>query len=287
MTPETFKKYLLNHGIRPLKSLGQNFLYNDVTLTDIADAAQINSGDTVLEIGPGIGNLTNLLLNRAGFVLSVEKDASFIPMLRSLRKQHVNFRYEIADILRFNFSEALGGADQYVVVANIPYYITGKLIQLLLHAPKKPKQIVLLVQKEVAENITAQPGALSILGLSVQLYADAEKLFTVPAKDFFPEPKVDSAVIRLTVLKEPRFAISDDRKFFGLIKACFSGKRKQLHNSLASFLGGDKMRALKLLASVKINPALRPQELSLFEWVELFDQVALEKNNPPNSWINL
>lgn len=258
---------LKNNHLSPNFTYGQNFLIDDIILEDIVDAAEVTPADQILEIGPGIGNLTRRLCERAGFVLSIEKDPKFLPILKAIKKDCKNFRFEIADALKFNFQEIL--AADYKVVANIPYYITGKILQMLMTAAHKPTTITMLMQKEVAEQVAAEPGDLSILAISVQLYGNPEIVHIVPARSFYPAPKVDSALLKIEVAKKPKYKINDGKHFFGIIKACFSSKRKQLHNTLVNNLHLEKTQALDILAKLKINPAARPQELSLDDWVKL------------------
>lgn len=246
---------------------------NDIVLQDIVDSVPIQKGDALLEIGPGIGNLTERLLQTDHFVLSIEKDKSFTPILKELSKKYKQFRFEIADILRFNFSDVLSHYPRYHVVANIPYYITGKIIQLLVAAPKRPETLTLLVQKEVAENVSAKPGSLNLLAISVQLFADVKILEVVKARDFFPAPKVDSAVIQIIFRSKPKYKITDQKKFFGLLRACFTGKRKQIHNTLVNNFGLDKKIAEQVLAEVGIDPQFRPQQISIEQWIALYEKI--------------
>lgn len=163
MTPEQLKDLLRKHNLRPNKTFGQNFLLDDFILQDMVDAAGVTPTDAVLEVGPGIATLTKYLLERAAFVLAIEKDPKFLCSFFKEFSSGKNFRYEIADILSFNFVESLVDFSEYRVVANIPYYITGKIIQLFVRAERKPKSITVLVQKEVAQNIAAAPAKATVL----------------------------------------------------------------------------------------------------------------------------
>lgn len=272
MDIDYIKNLLKAHRIHPNKAFGQNFLMNEIVLQDMVDSVPLQPGDAILEIGPGIGNLTERLLARAGFVLAIEKDKSFMPILRALKKEHKHFRYEFSDILKFNFIEALEG-HEYHLVANIPYYITGKIIQAFIRAEKKPKTITMLVQKEVAENITAKPGKMNMLAISVQIFGEAKILFNVPSRDFYPAPKVDSAVVQIKVSETPRFKIGDEKNFFRVIRACFAGKRKQIHNTLQNNLAIEKLAVEKILKNAGLMPTVRPQELSIDQWIKLVEQV--------------
>lgn len=295
MTPEYLKDFLQQHNLKPNFTYGQNFLMDEMVLEEMIEAANVTKEDNVLEIGPGIGNLTERLCQHAGFVLSVEKDPKFQPLLQSVKKEHKNFRYEIDDALEYDFVAELqkgaGGRVQgaedaaaettpsalhpvpYKVVANIPYYVTGKILQMLLNARVKPTSVTVLMQKEVARNVTAKEGNLSILAISVQLYGDPKIIKIVPGRSFYPAPKVDSAVLHIDVYSKPKYNVPDEKKFFKLVKACFAGKRKQLHNTLANYLHADKETTEKILAKAGINPAARPQELSIQKWIDLQKQI--------------
>lgn len=275
MTTEQLKSLLRQYKLSPNKTLGQNFLLDDFVLQDIVYAAGIKPGEAVLEVGPGIATLTQRLLQRADFVLAVEKDKKFLPLLHSLKKEHKNLRYEINDILSFDFQTALADYKNYRVVANIPYYITGKIIQLFLKAKHKPQSITVLVQKEVAQNIVAQPGQLNLLAISVQLYGEPKLIQTVPACAFYPAPKVNSAVVHIDLSRGPSYKNFDEKKLFRILRATFTGKRKQLHNTLVNNLHLPKEQVEQVLRETKIGPELRPQQLTVQQWLDLTDALQL------------
>ncbi len=281
MHVETLKNLLGSHGLKPNFTYGQNFLLDEIVLEDIVDAAGVKAGDKVLEIGPGIGNLTRKLLERGAYVLAVEKDPKFLPLLHSLKKDFKKtLRFEIADALEYNFQQffkELPGSAEYKVVANIPYYVTGKILQMLLAAEFKPLSITVLTQKEVAQNVVAGPGKLSILAISVQLFGQPKLVRTVPAKAFYPAPKVDSAVLHIELFKKARYAVSDEKRFFRILHACFAGKRKQLHNTLKNNLQLTKERANEVLGEAGISAAARPQELSIEQWLRLAELIQAAK----------
>lgn len=299
MNSEQLQNLLRSYGLKPNFTYGQNFLVDDFVLQDIVDAAEVTSADTILEIGPGIGNLTKLLCERAGFVLSVEKDPKFLPILNSIKKEFKNFRFEISDALQFNFQEEMRSAPiyrqpvvpingqttkpsdvvqatglPYKVVANIPYYITGKILQMLMTAKNKPQTITILTQKEVAQTVCAKAGDLSMLAISVQLFGTPEIIQIVQAKSFYPAPKVDSAVLQIKLFEQPKYNIGDEKKFFKVLRACFSGKRKQIHNTLKNNLALKKETVDAVLQAAKINPAVRPQELSIEQWILLTQSIS-------------
>jgi len=291
MEQEYLKKFLKNHHLSPNATYGQNFLMDEEVLDKIAEAARVSSNDCILEVGPGIGNLTRKLLETGAFVLSVEKDPKFFPVLKAIKKDFPKtFRYEIADVLEFNYHSVLSTkylaclparqalTTTFKVVANIPYYITGKILQMLLNAKHKPNSITVLTQKEVAERIMAKAGELSVLAISVQIFGTPKIFGIVPASSFYPAPKVDSAILRVDISEKPKFKIEDEKKFFRVIKACFAGKRKQIHNTLRNNLLLEKNQVKQILASLKINPAARPQELKIEDWIKLVDRISNYSN---------
>lgn len=269
MTIETLKNILSHYGLSPNKTYGQNFLMDEIVLEDMIDTAGVTDKDIVLEVGPGIGNLTERMLKRAEKVYSIEKDPQFLPVMKKLAKEHKNFWYEMGDALTVDFQNLLPSEREYKVVANIPYYITGKIVQLFLRAEKRPTSMTLLMQKEVAENIVAKPGSLNLLAISVQLFADAKITEIVPARKFYPAPKVDSAVINITLHQKPKYKIDDEKKLFRILRACFAGKRKQLHNTLTNNLKLDKTLVHSALEKLGIDSKARPQQLTISQWLEL------------------
>lgn len=273
MTIETLKHLLQRNGLSPNKTYGQHFLMDETILEDMIDEAKVTDKDVVVEVGPGIGNLTERLLARGCELLSLEKDPQFLRVLKSLQKQHDNFEYELVDVLKYNFTES--GLKNYKVVANIPYYITGKIVQLFLNQTNKPKSLTLLMQKEVAQNIIAKPGQLNLPAISVQLYGDAKLVSIVPAYKFYPKPKVDSAVLHIELHQKPKYKLDDEKKFFRILRACFAGKRKQIHNTLTNNLGLDKILVSELLKQVGVESAARPQQLTIEQWIKLVNKIEL------------
>lgn len=249
----------------PDKSLGQHWLTDRTILAAIADAADIGRSDTVLEIGPGLGTLTSELLNRASKVIAVEFDRDLAAKLPG-QFPGKNLTVTNADILSFDLEDL---PKNYVVVANVPYYITSKIVQKLMTATNKPRIAVLLVQKEVAERIAAGPGDLSLLGISAQVYAETELGIEVPKQYFTPPPKVDSQVIILRTRHEPLVAAEDEREFFLLVKAGFSAKRKKLRSSLAGGLAIEKSDAEQALQRAGISADIRAEDVSIEEWQRL------------------
>ena len=244
------------------KSLGQHWLHDRDVLAHIADCADLNQTDTVLEIGPGLGTLTSELLRRSEKVIAVEFDAE---LARKLPGQFPGKNLEVieSDILSFDLSDLPTG---YKVVANVPYYITSKIVQLLMTAENKPSLAVLLVQKEVAQRLAAKPGDMSILAVSAQLFADVTLGDIVPAEFFTPPPKVDSQVVILKTRSEPFLTDISEKDLFRVVKAGFSSKRKKLRSSLSGGLGISKDDVESLLQKAGISPDNRAEELSLDNW---------------------
>lgn len=258
-------------GVKPKQSLAQNFLTDPLHLARIAAAAELVATDTVLEVGPGLGVLTQLLAAQAGRVIAVELDNRLIDPLRAQFAKQPQVQIVHGDILELAPGALLQEADgvavgAYKVVANLPYYITSAVLRHLLEAAVRPTQIVVLVQKEVAERICAQPGDLSLLAVSIQYYAAPTLVHHVPARAFYPPPKVDSAVLRLDVRPEPVVADVNTESFFRVVRAGFSQKRKQLVNTLSAGLHLPKAEVIALLDQIGIDPKRRAETLTLSEW---------------------
>ncbi|MGZ9221062.1 MAG: 16S rRNA (adenine(1518)-N(6)/adenine(1519)-N(6))-dimethyltransferase RsmA [Anaerolineales bacterium] len=266
--PLNAEALLKRHGLRAHKGLGQNFLQDPLALEEIVSAAEIQGTDTVLEIGPGLGSLTRYLAISAKEVVAVELDPNLLPPLKAVLAPYSNVRLIQGDILKLSPQNLITERD-YLVVANIPYYITSAVIRHLLETEVKPRRIVLTVQKEVAERISAKPGDMSLLALSVQVYGKPRIAARIPASAFFPVPKVDSAILYVDIypasLIEPELL----NTFFKLIKAGFGQKRKTLRNSLSAGLHISPTNAVDLLTRANINPQRRAEALSLAEWSQL------------------
>ncbi|WKZ38968.1 MAG: 16S rRNA (adenine(1518)-N(6)/adenine(1519)-N(6))-dimethyltransferase RsmA [Anaerolineales bacterium] len=256
---------LKRYGLRADKRLGQNFLQDESALEKIAKTAEILEDDCVLEIGPGLGSLTRHLAVSARNVTAVELDPDLLSPLQAVLAPYPNVRVVHGDILKLSISELVDQPD-YIVAANIPYNITSAIIRHFLESDPKPRRVVLTIQKEVAERICAQPGDLSLLALSVQVYGQPRIAAKIPAGAFHPAPKVDSAILRIDIHDEPRIPTGMLDTFFKLIKAGFSQKRKTLRNSLSSGLHISTAEAESLLASAGIDPMRRAETLSMDEW---------------------
>jgi len=273
----------------PVK-LGQNFLKDENVVAKIIKAADLKSDDVVLEVGPGKGVLTKELAQLSNKVIAVEKDGELakktagnfqfsIFNFQSISNDSIlNFKNNTAiisgDILEINLNKLLEVNDvvSYKVIANIPYYITSKIIRLFLESENPPSEMILMVQKEVAERIVAKPGQMSILAASVQYYAEAEILFEVPREAFDPAPEVDSAVIRITMSKEQKTIDKQEiNKFFKIVKAGFCARRKTLVNNLSNSFHLNKKEVEEKLEAIGIASAARAQELSVEDWKKLLE----------------
>jgi len=259
---------LKRYDLHAHKGLGQNFLQDPLALEKIISAAEIQPMDSVLEIGPGLGSLTRYLAIAAKEVVAVELDEKLLQPLKAVLTPYQNIRLIHGDILKLSPKD-LNLENDYIVVANIPYYITSAVIRHLLESELKPRRIVLTVQKEVAQRICAEPGDMSLLALSVQIYGKPRVAANIPANAFFPAPKVDSAVLIVDIYSSPRIREELLNTFFKLIKAGFSQKRKTLRNSLSSGLHISPTDAADLLTRVNIDPQRRAETLSIEEWEKL------------------
>jgi len=258
------KKY----GIKPKKSLGQNFLVEAAGLNKVIDAAQLQSEDEVLEIGAGLGSLTCLLAQSVRKVVAVEIDKAILPPLREALTNFENVQIIEGDILEKNPDELMQGKD-YVVVANIPYYISSAIIRHLMEAANRPKRVVLTVQKEVAERVIARDGKMSLLSLSVQVFGQVSMAGVIPAGSFLPAPDVDSAVLKIELYPEPLIPLANEKVFFKIAHAGFSQKRKTLRNSLSGGLGITALQTEEILAKAQIDPQRRAETLTIPEWNKL------------------
>jgi 16S rRNA (adenine1518-N6/adenine1519-N6)-dimethyltransferase len=259
--------------VKPNKSLGQHWLSDQSILEKIASYAEIDQSDNILEIGPGLGTLTGVLASKAKKVMSVEIDEELFQKLNKDNKLD-NLEFVNQDILKFDLNLL---PKDYKLVANIPYYLTSHLIRILVDSPNPPSKIVLLIQKEVAERITAKPGSMSILSAVVQFYYVAESKDIVLAKMFTPPPKVDSQIITMTRRKTPIVKVDDSNNFFRLIKVGFSARRKILENSLSAGLRLDKEVIRGIINSVGLAPLIRPQMLSIGDWGRLYREMKHQK----------
>jgi 16S rRNA (adenine1518-N6/adenine1519-N6)-dimethyltransferase len=269
------KRLLRNFDLKARKGLGQHFLVDQEVLEAIVSAAKVTPDDIIVEVGPGLGILTRELAQRAGQVIAIELDDKLAALLKRTLASFNNVTIINEDVLKIKPKDLLKGQD-YKVVANLPYYITSPVLRHFLEASAKPKTMIVMVQKEVAEAIAAKPGQMSLLSVSVQFYAEPRIISSVPAESFYPAPEVDSAILCLDLYPEPAVAV-DEGSFFELLRAGFAAPRKQLANSLAQGLGRAKTEVLPLLEEAGIASQRRAETLSLEEWAKLW-RLFEEKN---------
>lgn len=273
------RRLLRQSGLRVRKGLGQRYLIDEDVLKQIISAAELGPTDIVMEVGPGLGVLTRELARRAGYVVCIELDDKLAALLRKYLSAFNNVTVINQDILEVDPAGVLEGlssrlpaeaSHNYKVVANLPYYITSPVLRLFLEARVKPRMIVVMVQKEVAEAIVAGPGKRSVLSISVQFYGRPVIVGYVPAQSFYPPPEVDSAILRIDLYPHPPVDVSDVKGFFEVVRAGFTAARKQMANSLARGLGLPKNEALSLLEKAGVDPRRRAETLTLEEWAQLW-----------------
>lgn len=254
---KTIKELLRKYNIKPSKRLGQNFLIDKSVLRKIIETANLSSKDTILEIGPGLGILTIELAEQAKKVMAVEKDKKMCKILKEILRDYRNVKIINQDALSYELQ-----VTSYKLIANLPYYITSPVIRKFLETKNPPKETILMVQKEVAQRIVAKPLRMNLLAVAVQFYAKAEIVSYVRKKSFYPQPKVDSAIIKIVPQPIPKI---NTKKFFQLVKTGFSSKRKMLKNNL--------QLEESILKKIKINPKTRAENLSIQDWLKLYDEI--------------
>jgi len=278
----TLRSSLRRFGLQPTKKLSQNYLVDRQVLEAIVEAADISSISNILEVGAGTGVLTRELIQHAAQVVAVEVDPAIMPLLQEVVGETKNIKQLSTDIMRLTpeqLCEAFGQVSakslNYEIVSNLPYHLTSHFLQHFLEFPLPPQSFTLLLQREVAERIAAQPGEMSLLALSVQVYGEPTVIATVPKTAFWPVPKVDSAILRVDRHTKPRWPDSVRDQCFRLAKIGFSHRRKTLINSLR---GGLRIPAEQIIAAIKkcnLAPTVRAQELSLEDWVALAEILPL------------
>ena len=256
--------------MRAKKSLGQHFLKSKRAISKIIQAAELGAGDVVLEIGPGRGALTKALLETGARVIAVEKDSDMIEVLEQLFADEIESGRLLLirdDILTFDPTAHGLQQGKYKLIANIPYYITGEIIRRFLSEVVQPERVVVLVQKEVATRIVVRDGKESILSLSVKAYGTPKLVMTVPARNFAPAPKVDSAILSITNISHERLSSEKEERFFTIIKQAFSQKRKQLAGTIPPLVSKEIL--IEFLTQQKLPVTARPEELSFEDWMKL------------------
>lgn len=261
------RRQLAQWDLRPAKGLGQNFLVDPAILARIADAAELTRNDVVLEVGPGLGSLTASLARRAGRVVAIELDGRLMAPLRGVVGDLPNVTLVHGDILLLDPAALIDApSERYLVVANLPYYITSAVLRHLIEATLRPRRIVVTVQREVAERIIARPGQMSLLALSVQYYGAPHLLFRIKPGSFYPAPEVESAVLRIDMYEAAPTGVDGARGFFQVARAGFAQRRKQLRNALAAGLGVAPDEVVAILREAGVDARRRAQSLSLEEW---------------------
>ncbi|CCF15317.1 dimethyladenosine transferase [Brevibacillus laterosporus GI-9] len=280
-TPTRTREIIEKYGFSLKKSLGQNFLTDINILHNIIDAAELSKDKAVIEIGPGIGALTEQLCRVAGKVMAIEIDQRLLPILEDTLSPYDNITVVHGDVLKLDvaalIAEHLSGCSGVSVVANLPYYVTTPILMGLLESGIELDHIVVMIQKEVAERIAAKPGTKDYGSLSVaaQFYAETSIEMIVPASVFIPRPNVDSAVIKLSIRKQPIVEVADEKLFFRVVKASFAQRRKTLLNNLVTnYFGKEKKeQALQALEEADILPSRRGETLSIQEFATLANTI--------------
>ncbi|MFH1140735.1 MAG: 16S rRNA (adenine(1518)-N(6)/adenine(1519)-N(6))-dimethyltransferase RsmA [Chloroflexota bacterium] len=265
------KASLAKLGLSPRKALGQHFLVSRGAVATILRAAEIGPEDTVVEVGPGLGVMTSELVQRAKRVVAVELDQELaVALERELGA--AKLKMVCADARQVDITE-LSGGEPYKLVANLPYYAASPILRRFLESQHPPTRAVVMVQREVARNMAAQPGGMSLMSVGIQLYGRPRIVGYVPPASFYPPPKVTSAIVRIDVYPRPALALDDTEAFFKVVRAGFSAPRKQLRNALAQGLVVRAEEALALLEKAGVDPSRRPATLSLEEWGSLYRSV--------------
>ena len=265
------------YGIKPSKRLGQNFLIDKNVVKKIIKAAELHSKDIVLEIGPGIGALTKEIAKKTGKVIAVEKDQRMVEILKKTLKDFKNIEIINQDILKFQITNyklqinLKSKIQNYKLIANLPFYITAPVIRRFLESKYPPKEMVLIVQKEVAQRICSKSPKMNILAISVQFYAKPKIISYISKKSFWPQPKVDSAIIKIVPQKKHKDVDVD--LFFKIVKAGFSHPRKQLANNLTNGLKLNKQEVNDLLLKNNVKPSQRAETLAVQDWINLFNSI--------------
>lgn len=289
-TPSVLKVLCKKYSLTPSKRYGQNFLISDAPVKKMVDAGNLGKEDTVLEIGPGFGILTFALAPFVKKIIAYEIEKKLQPYWEEKQKQYANI-----EIIWGNALKEIGDIrdKKYKVIANLPYQITSHALRTLLELENKPEQIIVMVQKEVAERICATPGGMSLLSVSVQYYGDPEIIAKVPKGNFWPQPKVDSAVLSITNIKRESPAkdsgvanasspknklafVTPDEEFFKVVKIGFSSKRKQLFGNLSKGLNLPKEKIKKAILDVAGNEKIRAEELGIEDWIELYKHLNIQ-----------
>ena len=269
---DTIKNFFRENNISPSRDRGQNFLVDEKVLEKIIESANLKKDDVVLEIGAGFGTLTERLAQKAGKIITVESDRGILPILRRNLENYKNVEIIEKDVLSVVNYESKIMNYEYKIVANLPYQITSIVLRKFLENEPRPNEMMVMVQKEVAERICAISGEMSILAVSVQFFGQPEIIQIVPRSSFYPTPEVDSAILRISRIKnesETNLKRIDVKDFFRVVKVGFSARRKQLHNNLANGLRLKSEEAKNILLDLGLDIQVRAQDLSVDDWINL------------------
>ena len=267
------KALLDSHNLLPKKSLGQNFMHDPKSLEKIVAAADVQAGDVVVEVGAGTGALTQVLADAAAQVYAIEVDERLQRILEARFEEQTNIYLVFADILKTDIATLLAD-DDYLVVANVPYYISSAILWHFLESRRPPLRMALTMQYEVAERIISAPGAMNLLAIAVQFYGLPRIVGKLSPAVFWPRPRIHSALVSIETHKQQPVDVPSARAFFRVVRAGFSQKRKQLRNSLAGGLGVKARVAAELLSAAAIDPQRRAETLTLEEWARLTRSMA-------------
>ena len=268
--PPSPKAQLAQLGLSPRKALGQNFLIGHRVINTILRAAELNSSDLVLEIGPGLGIVTEQLVTQAGKVIALEMDPELANSLSGRVSDGHKLSVVCGDARQVDVCNLIG-EDSYKLIGNLPYYAANPILRHFLESECRPTRIVVMLQREVAKSMTAQPGQMSLLSVGVQTYGKPRIVGYVPPSAFYPQPKVTSAVVSIDVYRTPALEFEDRDGFFNVVRAGFSAPRKQIRNSLANGLGITFQEALELLGKANIEPSRRAETLDIETWKALYE----------------
>ncbi len=269
---DTIKNFFRENNISPSRDRGQNFLVDEKVLEKIIESANLKKDDVVLEIGAGFGTLTERLAQKAGKIITVESDRGILPILRRNLENYKNVEIIEKDVLSVVNYESRIMNYEYKIIANLPYQITSAVLRKFLENEPRPNEMMVMVQKEVAERICAISGEMSILAVSVQFFGQPEIIQIVPRSSFYPTPEVDSAILRISRIKnesETNLKRMDAKDFFRVVKVGFSARRKQLHNNLANGLRLKSEEAKNILLDLGLDIQVRAQDLSVDDWINL------------------
>jgi len=279
-SPAVVSSLIQKHNFKISKSLGQNFLTDGNITEKIIEAAGIEKEDLIIEIGPGMGVLTAEAAKRAARVIAIEKDKALLPVLEDALSEFDNVEIINGDILETDIN-GLAGHNKVKIIGNLPYYITTPVIMKILEEKTNAESLTVMLQKEVADRIKAEPGtkAYGTISVVINYYCEVRHITHVSRSVFIPKPDVDSTVLRLDVRREPPVGLLDEAVFFACIKAGFGMRRKTLLNSLTGLCGMDKRAVLKALESAGIEPGRRAETLTIFEFAELANCISKGGNN--------